>query len=82
MTNTIAMPDQNVWNCWSPAELAVWLADVSRPWCIVGGWALDLWLGDQTRVHGDIEFTLLREDFPVFRNKLGDLVAYSVKDGV
>jgi hypothetical protein len=82
MTKTVAIPDQNVWNCWSPTELAVRLTNVSRPWCIVGGWALDLWLGEQTRAHGDIEFTLLREDFPVFRSKLGDLFAYSVKDGV
>lgn len=33
-------------------------------------------------MHGDIEFTLLHEDFPVFGSKLGDLLAYSVKDGV
>jgi hypothetical protein len=34
----------------------------SRPWCIAGGWALDLWLGRVTRPHQDVDIALLRED--------------------
>lgn len=34
----------------------------TRPWCIAGGWAIDLWLGHSTRDHGDVEIAILRED--------------------
>lgn len=33
-----------------------------RPWCIAGGWAIDLWLGHSTRGHADVEIAILRED--------------------
>lgn len=33
-----------------------------RPWCIAGGWALDLYLNKITRAHGDIEILVFRED--------------------
>jgi hypothetical protein len=32
------------------------------PWWIAGGWALDLFLGYQTRGHGDLDVGVLRCD--------------------
>ncbi|WP_242208356.1 MULTISPECIES: amino acid transporter [unclassified Pseudomonas] len=75
------VPDQEQWQPWTPEELATFLSSVNRPWCVVGGWALDLWLGQQTRNHSDLEFTVLRADFVFFRQALNDLDFYAVKDG-
>lgn len=33
-----------------------------RPWAICGGWALDLFLGQQTRLHDDVDVAILRQD--------------------
>jgi hypothetical protein len=32
------------------------------PWCVAGGWALDLYLGRVTRAHADVEIALFRQD--------------------
>ncbi|WP_425358733.1 nucleotidyltransferase domain-containing protein [Aminobacter aminovorans] len=47
-------PDHDAWCAWHPTELARHLTGVSLPWCVVGGWALDLWHGHQTREHEDL----------------------------
>jgi Aminoglycoside-2''-adenylyltransferase len=39
---------------------------MDAPWCIVGGWAIDLWLEEHTRPHEDIEISVLREDLGQF----------------
>ncbi|WP_221622954.1 nucleotidyltransferase domain-containing protein [Burkholderia stagnalis] len=82
MNTQTAIPDQEAWNAWQPAELARRLSDIRLPWCVVGGWALDLWHGTQTREHGDLEFTILREDFGIFRQAFGDLAFYTAHAGV
>ncbi len=33
-----------------------------RPWAICGGWALDLFLGQPTRPHDDVDVAVLRHD--------------------
>ncbi|WDG31046.1 hypothetical protein N7925_23290 [Streptomyces sp. CA-278952] len=40
---------------WTPGEVAQRLAGISTPWCVAAGWALNLFRGGQTRVHGDRE---------------------------
>ncbi|WP_123586807.1 nucleotidyltransferase domain-containing protein [Pseudomonas fluorescens] len=77
----MTIPDQQAWQPWAPEELAQRLQQVSRPWCVVGGWALDLWLGRPTRAHSDLEFTLLRDDYHCFRQALAELDFYTVRDG-
>jgi hypothetical protein len=37
------------------------LADVSAPWYVTAGWAIDLFLGADRRPHGDIEVSVPRE---------------------
>ncbi len=71
----------DAWSAWTPGELARRLSGISRPWCVVGGWALDLWHGCETRAHEDLEFTILRRDFPVFRAAFADLRLHAVGDG-
>lgn len=74
--------DHDAWSPWHPRELALLLAGVSKPWCIVGGWALDLWHGYETRPHEDIEFTVLRSDVGLFRAALAGLDFYATGNGV
>lgn len=76
------IPDQNHWKSWDPDTLFHRLRDVSKPWCVVGGWALDLWHEMKTREHEDLEFTILRQDLNVFRSALKDMEFYTVSDGV
>jgi len=40
------------------------------PWHVVGGWAIDLFVGHPTREHEDLEIAVLREDFPSVRRAL------------
>ena len=47
--------DLNAWQAWSPSEVADRLVGVSAPWYVAAGWALDLFLGRQTREHDDLE---------------------------
>jgi hypothetical protein len=82
MNNRTPVPDQDAWEAWSPAELFRRLGSLSRPWCVVGGWALDLWHGKKTREHEDLEFTILRADLGIFRRELNDMEFYTVNDGV
>jgi hypothetical protein len=80
--NIQEIPDHDAWSAWHPLELTSRLASISAPWCIVGGWALDLWHGAQTRDHDDLEFTVLREDTGIFREALQGLDFYTAGSGV
>jgi hypothetical protein len=42
--------------------VAALLAGIDSPWWIAGGWALDLFIGDQTRAHEDLDVGILRRD--------------------
>ena len=79
--NTASTLPHDAWFAWHPKELARRLAGLSQPWCIVGGWALDLWHGGETRPHEDLEFTILRADFPAFRTALSGFRLHAVGNG-
>lgn len=55
-------PEFAEWCPASPVEAAHWLAVVCCPWWIAGGWALDLFVGAQSRRHGDLDIGVLRRD--------------------
>lgn len=74
-------PGVDAWRAWTPDELAARLAGVDRPWCVVGGWAVDLFLGTVTRRHGDLEIVVLGDDVPAFRQALQGFVFHAVGDG-
>ena len=57
------------------------LDGVGVPWCVVGGWSIDLFLGEVTREHGDIEIEILRPDERIVREHLAPLSFCAVGDG-
>jgi hypothetical protein len=76
-----AIPGLDAWKPWEPKEAAARLADIGAPWCVAGGWALDLWRGKQTRPHSDLEIAILRHEFEHFRARLGDFKLFAVGSG-
>lgn len=46
---------ERLWAAWTPAEVAERLSDVTVPWCVTAGWALDLFTGGGAREHSDLE---------------------------
>lgn len=54
----------------SVAEVVELFGRVSEPWWIAGGWAIDLFVGRQTREHEDIDVCVLRKDQAVVHETL------------
>lgn len=79
--NVLAPLPDNAWNAWSPAQLADRLQHMSAIWYVVGGWALDLWRDTLTRDHDDLEFAILPESLPAFRDSLRDLDFFAAHAG-
>jgi hypothetical protein len=61
------------WQAWSPEDAAARLAGVTVPWCVAAGWAVDLFRGEVTRPHEDLEITIAADGFPAIRAVLADL---------
>ena len=74
-------PGLDAWRPWTPAEVADRLAGVGVPWCVVGGWSIDLFLGEETREHEDLEIATHREHLRAIRDALPDMVFHAVGDG-
>ncbi|MGI5241082.1 nucleotidyltransferase domain-containing protein [Dactylosporangium sp. CA-139066] len=55
--------------CWTPPEVARRLAGIDVPWFVAAGWALDLFRGEQTREHGDLEIGVPAGRFPQVRER-------------
>jgi len=54
----------------SALERAITLmSDFDAPWGLAGGWALDLFIGRESRVHADIDIALLRTDQQLLRSR-------------
>ena len=51
------------------------------PWCVAGGWALDLFLGQVTRPHDDLELATFREDQGLLRHYLREWKFQKIVDG-
>jgi hypothetical protein len=58
------------WDPWRPEDVARRLAGLSAPWYVAAGWALDLFRGEQTREHGDLEIAVPAPDFGAVRQAL------------
>jgi hypothetical protein len=58
------------WQSWQPEDVARLFSTLKAPWWIAGGWALDLFLGVQTRVHEDLDVLFLRRDQQEIRAQL------------
>ena len=69
--------DLGQWQPLSVAELVAALSDVRTPWWLAGGWALDLFLGRETRPHHDIDVQILRSHHRQVRAALGGWDAHA-----
>jgi hypothetical protein len=77
-------PPVEAWSmAWTPDQAAQALQGVSAPWAVAGGWALDLWLGRQTREHEDLEIAVPAACFPEPQARLESLglKLFAIDDG-
>ncbi|MEV7503203.1 hypothetical protein [Streptomyces sp. NPDC093018] len=68
-------------DAWRPEQIAQRLNGVSVPWCIAAGWALDLFRGEQTRPHGDLELAVPAAGFAEIRDRLPEYTFDAVGSG-
>lgn len=61
------------WIAWTPHETARRLGDVNVSWCVTAGWAVDLFVGRQTRTHDDLEIAIPAAAWPAVRGQLAGL---------
>jgi len=54
---------------WRPEQVAERLNGIDAPWCVAAGWALDLFRGEQSRPHGDLEIAVPAARFPELRDR-------------
>jgi len=64
--------DLGTWDPLTPQELTPVLAVLDVPWWLAGGWAIDLHVGRQSRLHEDIDVLVLRPDHVTVRAALAD----------
>lgn len=57
---------------YSPEKVAELFNECPEKYWIAGGWAIDLFLGEQTREHEDVDVAILRRDEFAFRSYLQD----------
>ena len=74
-------PPLEAWAPWTPREVARRLEGAGVSWCVVGGWAIDLFVGRQTREHHDLEVAVLRQDFEAVRSHLAGYALHWVSSG-
>jgi len=64
-----------------PCILHEHMREFAMPWFIAGGWALDLFLGEVTRPHCDIEFLIFREDETALQRHLSGFALRQIANG-
>lgn len=75
------IPGAEHWEAWSPSEVASRLSNCAFDWSVAGGWALDLWHGEETRPHGDIEISVSSSALGRVRAYFPDHIFYSARAG-
>lgn len=53
-------------------EVAEVMTDFDRTWVLCGGWAVDSWVGRQTREHVDVDLAVFHDDQVALRDYLAD----------
>jgi hypothetical protein len=76
------MPEEHRWDALSPTGARMLFDGFGAPWWVAGGWAIDLFLGRQTRPHGDIDLAILRADQPRLQDHLTGWDVHIAHDGV
>jgi Aminoglycoside-2''-adenylyltransferase len=70
------------WRTLTPQQAAVLLSAIRPPWWIAGGWALDLFLGEVTRAHKDLDVGIFRSDAATVVAALSGWVFFEANNGV
>jgi hypothetical protein len=68
-------------DAWTPNQVAERLAGVGTPWCVVAGWALDLFRGERSRPHGDLEIAVPAAGFAEVRDRFSEYAFDAVGRG-
>jgi hypothetical protein len=64
------------------AQIVELMSTFSRRWLLCGGWAVDAWLGRQTRYHGDVDIAVFEDDQKALLSHLAGwhLIAHDSRD--
>jgi len=69
------------WEGWSPARAASEIGITEVPWCVTGGWAIELFVGTSFRAHGDLEVAIPSSRWSDFRRCLPGLEFFVAGSG-
>ena len=69
------------WHALEPAAARHIMSAIDVPWWIAGGWAIDLFVGAQTRAHKDLDVGVRRADAPRIIAALPEWEFFEAKDG-
>ncbi|OMF37667.1 hypothetical protein BK133_03745 [Paenibacillus sp. FSL H8-0548] len=74
--------DINNWVTLNVPEVCTIYSKIPVTWCIAGGWALDLYVGKQSREHDDVDLIILREEqLTTFQYLSKDWTLYKAENG-
>lgn len=76
------MPAAGRWRSVHPSDMTLHLSSLRAPWWIAGGWALDLFVGNQSRPHKDLDIGVFRRDVMEVLSALSSWEIFEAKDGV
>ena len=71
----------DTWCAADPEKAARWLSQVTVPWWIAGGQALDIFLNEASRVHADLDVGVLRRDIGHMLATLPDWEHFEARNG-
>ncbi|UCZ55094.1 hypothetical protein LGQ02_10370 [Bacillus shivajii] len=72
----------DIWKPLSVSEVTETFNKIPIHWWIAGGWALDIYLGEETRGHEDIDIVILRRDhLPLKKYLYDDWIMYKATKG-
>ncbi len=81
LVKPLVAPDVEAWQPWHPQDVAARLVGLDLAWSVAGGWAIDLYLGRQTRPHSDLEIAIPRAELDRLRPAFADLSLFAAGTG-
>ena len=61
-----------LWEAWTPSDVAQRMSGVAAPWYVAAGWALGLFTGDAARKRDDLEIAVPEARFGEVMASTGD----------
>jgi hypothetical protein len=66
-------PDTDAWDPWQPRDFVERMDGADFPWYVAAGWAIDLFLGAQTRAHDDLEIAVASSFFETIPQRFPEM---------